>query len=122
MARPANADATTFRSGAEAVENGRKGGKASGKSRKDRKLFRDAILAVLSEPLTDKYGNQHPSGMTVQEAMIRGVINRAIRGDPRALVVVRDTIGEKPVEQININAPDPAIMAEIAERMAGDDP
>lgn len=110
------------RSKSEARERGRAGGKASGKSRKERKIFREAILAVLAEPLTDKNGNPHPSGMNVQEAMIRGVINRAIRGDPRALVVIRDTIGEKPVEQINVNAPDPAIMAEIAERMAGDDP
>ena len=106
MARPANADATTFKSGAEAVENGRKGGKASGKARKDRKLFRDAILAVLSEPLTDKNGNQHPSGMDVQEAMIRGVINRAIRGDPRALEVIRDTIGEKPVQDVKVSTGD----------------
>lgn len=106
MARPANADATTFRSGAQAVENGRKGGKASGKSRQERKIFREAILAVLSEPLKDKNGNEHPSGMNVQEAMIRGVIGRAIKGDPRALEVIRDTIGEKPVQDVKVSTGD----------------
>lgn len=104
------------------VDEASKGGKASGAARRERKAFREAMLAVLAEPLTDKAGNPHPSGMNVQEAMIRGVIKRAINGDPRALAVIRDTIGEKPVEQINVNAPDPAIMAEIATRMAGDDP
>lgn len=91
------------RSSEEAVRNGRKGGKASGKARKDRKMFKDAIIAVLSEPLTDKAGNPHPSGMNVQEAMIRGVIGRAIKGDPRALEVIRDTIGEKPTQDVKVS-------------------
>lgn len=90
----------------EARENGSKGGKASGKKKQERKIFREAILAVLAEPLKDKNGNEHPSGMNVQEAMIRGVIGRAIKGDPRALEVIRDTIGEKPIQEVAVNTGD----------------
>ena len=97
---------TSDQSHEEAVKNGRKGGKASGKKKQERKIFREAILAVLSEPLKDKNGNEHPSGMNVQEAMIRGVIGRAIKGDPRALEVIRDTIGEKPVQDVKVSTGD----------------
>lgn len=102
------------------VEEASRGGKASGKARHERKLFREAILDVLAEPLKDKEGNAHPSGMNVQEAMIRGVIGRAIKGDPRALEIIRDTIGEKPVERVSVSTPDKDIMDEVAMRMAGD--
>ena len=94
------------RSEDEARRKGRAGGIASGKARRERKIFREAILAVLSEPLKDKNGNEHPSGMNVQEAMIRGVIGRAIKGDPRALEVIRDTIGEKPVQDVKVSTGD----------------
>ena len=97
---------TSDQSHEEAVKNGRKGGKASGKKKQEPKIFREAILAVLSEPLKDKNGNEHPSGMNVQEAMIRGVIGRAIKGDPRALEVIRDTIGEKPVLDVRASTGD----------------
>ena len=59
MARPANADATTFRSGAEAVENGRKGGKASGKARKRKADLRRMAQEVLDGTFKDKHGKWH---------------------------------------------------------------
>lgn len=101
------------------VEEASKGGKASGESRRERKAFKDAILAVLSEPLKDKNGNEHPSGMNVQEAMIRGVIKRAISGDPRALVVIRDTIGEKPVDVVEFVKPKAELAGEIEAILSG---
>ena len=102
----------------EARERGRKGGKASAEARKKRKAFKDAILAVLAEPLTDKAGNPHPSGMNVQEAMIRGVIKRAINGDPRAMEVIRDTVGEKPVQQVEVATPKAELAGDIADALA----
>lgn len=95
-ARPKNADATTFRSGAEAVENGRKGGKASGAARKARKTLKEALLLLLNE--------ETETGETYQEAMIAGVLKQAIAGDVRAAVFVRDTIGEKPEERMKLDA------------------
>lgn len=105
---------------AEARERGRKGGKASAAKRAERKTFREGLLLLLREPLKDKAGQV--TDKTTLDAVIAGLVKRAISGDVRAAEFIRDTIGEKPVEQINVNAPDPAIMAEIATRMAGDDP
>lgn len=79
-------------------------------TKQSRKAFKDAIVAVLSEPMMvkDEHGKSipHPSGMTVQEAMIRGVVGRAIKGDPRALEVIRDTIGEKPAQDVKFSTGD----------------
>ena len=44
--RPPNAEATQFRSGEEAVENGRKGGIASGKARKQNKTIQNILTAL----------------------------------------------------------------------------
>lgn len=119
MARPANADKTQFRAGAQQVETARKGGRASAAKRRERKTFREGLLLLLQEPIK-KDGKE--TDKTTQDAVIAGLVKRAISGDVRAAEFIRDTIGEKPVEQISVNAPDPAIMAEIATRMAGDDP
>ncbi len=102
MARPKNADATTFRSGEQAVENGRKGGKASAAKRAERKSIREGLLLLLNEPLKDRDGKD--SGKTTQDAMIAGVMKRAIAGDVRAAEFIRDTIGEKPEEMMKLKA------------------
>lgn len=83
----------------------------------ERRSFREGLLMLLEAPIKDKEGNA--SGKTTQDAIIAGLVKRAISGDTRAFEMIRDTIGEKPVENINVNAPDPGIMEEIRRRMAG---
>lgn len=102
----------------EAREQGRKGGKASAAKRAERKTFREGLLLLLNEPLKDKAGQT--TDKTTQDAIIAGLVKRAISGDTRAFEMIRDTIGEKPVEQVNFNTPDTGIMAEIRRRMEGD--
>lgn len=103
------------------VEEASKGGKKSAENRAARKTFKENLLAVLNEPLTvkDASGNSkpHPSGMTIQEAMIRGVIGRAVKGDPRAFEVLRDTIGEKPVQEVAVKTGDFSALDEAFKGM-----
>ncbi|HIQ91013.1 MAG TPA: hypothetical protein IAB27_05265 [Candidatus Coprosoma intestinipullorum] len=76
----------------EARKYGRKGGIASGKARAMRKTFREAI----NDNLDDK----------TLEAMIKAMIKETKKGNTRAFELLRDTVGEKPIEQIqNINPP-----------------
>ena len=84
----------------------------------ERRTFREGLLLLLEAPIKDKEGNA--SGKTTQDAIIAGLVKRAISGDTRAFEMIRDTIGEKPVEQVNFNTPDTGIMAEIRRRMEGD--
>ena len=51
--RPPNAEATQFRSGEEAVENGRKGGIASGKARREKKTIQKILADLLDGQIKD---------------------------------------------------------------------
>ena len=62
-----------------------KGGKKSGEVRRERKLLKDELLSLLSD------GDN-------QEKMCLAIVRQAQRGNIKAFEVVRDTIGEKPVE------------------------
>ena len=117
MANEQNLRPQNTRTKSEQREIARKGGKASAAKRAERKTFREGLLLLLNEPLKDKAGQT--TDKTTQDAIIAGLVKRAISGDTRAFEMIRDTIGEKPVENINVNAPDHGIMEEIRRRMAG---
>lgn len=80
-------------------EEQKKGGKASVESRRRRKALKEELLLLLSDG-------------DVQERISLALINEALNGNKagsvtKAFEVIRDTIGEKPVEkieQLNIDA------------------
>lgn len=78
------------RSKEEAREMGKKGGIASGKSRKERKALREELLLLLSMGDT-------------QEKISLSLIKEATKGNTKAFEVIRDTIGEKPIYKVNTN-------------------
>ena len=51
--RPPNAEATQFRSGEDAVENGRKGGIASGQARREKKTIQKILADLLDSEIKD---------------------------------------------------------------------
>ena len=76
----------------EARERGKKGGIASGKARQERKALKEELLLLLQNEET-------------QEKISLALIQRAMLLDNmgnKAFEVIRDTIGEKPVE-VNAN-------------------
>lgn len=77
----------------QAREIGRKGGIASGKARAERKKFKEDLIAAL-EAIKD--------GKTVQELGIEAIISKFIAGDMQAFTIVRDTIGEKPKDEVDL--------------------
>lgn len=96
----ANAKNLRAPTSAEARERGRKGGQASAAKRAARKTFRDGLLLLLNEPLT-KDGK--PTDKTTQDAIIAALVKRAAGGDTRAFEMIRDTIGEKPAQDVNVS-------------------
>jgi len=68
------------------------GGRASGKARREKKLLKDTLEAMLE--LTDK------KGITKQEQICIALFKKANMGDTKAFEIIRDTIGQKPVEVI----------------------
>ena len=97
-----NTEATQFQSGSEAVEAGQRGGIASGEARRRKRDIRLALEALLEKDITDKKGNV----MTTTEAIALKQIEKALKGDTKAFEVVRDTVGQKPTDRIDLTVND----------------
>lgn len=87
-----------------AREAGKKGGRKAGINIRARKTLREDLLAVL----TDMEIPEKNSGkmVPVQEALSTALIKAALSGNVRAYEIIRDTAGEKPVENVNIMSHD----------------
>jgi hypothetical protein len=102
------------RSKDEAKERGRKGGIASGEARRRKKTMRETLEAVLAMQVGDgkstdieaitKFAQLKGKNITVQEAMIIAQAQKALKGDLAALQFIRDTMGQKPTDNMNLVA------------------
>lgn len=98
------------------LEEAKKGGKASVESRRRRKALKEELLLLLSDG-------------DVQERISLALINEALNGNKagsvtKAFEVIRDTIGEKPVEkveQLNIDAEYNQSVEYVRRLMEGND-
>ena len=50
--------------------------------------------------------------MTVQAGITSALVKQALDGNTRAYELIRDTLGQKPVDTVNVNTPDVAVMKE----------
>ena len=87
-----------FTPGESARENGRKAAISTNEKKRARKLLREELLDLLAEEITDKSGNT----VQTQKAMSIAMIGQALAGNTKAYEIIRDTIGEKPTENLNI--------------------
>ena len=97
----------------ELRERAQKGGIASGKARREKKLMRETLDVLLSMPLKNgKYADVESirnfaalkgKNINVQEAILIAQVQKAMKGDTKAAEYVRDTIGQKPVENVNMS-------------------
>lgn len=81
----------------EARERGKKGGQASGKARRRRKELKQLLELALSQPSDIVDGEDNYTAITA------ALVNKAIQGDTKAYEVIRDTLGQKPVEQAQMD-------------------
>ena len=96
---------TQFTSGQVAVENGRKGGKASAKAKREKKAMKDTLETLLT--MSIEVGTEdsiddiqsiallNGKNISVQEAIMLAQIKKAIKGDTKAAEYIRDTSGNK---------------------------
>lgn len=113
--KPANGlkNLKRFASAEEAREKGRKGGIASGKARQLKKDFQTLGKILLEHApkheLASKTKKIFPKisseEITNRTAALAALVVKAASGDVRAFEVLRDTVGEMPVQKnINVNA------------------
>lgn len=105
---------------------GRKGGIASGKAKRQRKLWKDIFSSIVSsdivvydtttkkasidkkkiQEIKARFTGLKDSEISYQELIALSVVKQAAQGNLDAFKIVRDTMGQKPVdkvEQTNVN-------------------
>lgn len=101
----------------ERAENGKKGGKASGKTRRAQRTFKDSINAILSCETLDPEVREALQVLgldpTILNEVNMAVIAKGKKGDVEAARFIRDTRGEKPVAGLEIGNLDGKPLASI---------
>lgn len=81
----------------ERRELARKAGKASGEARREKKMLKELLELALSQPSEIVEGEDNYTAITA------ALVNKAIQGDTKAYEVIRDTLGQKPTEQTQMD-------------------
>lgn len=94
----------------KAREIGKKGGIASGKAKKKKKLIKEQIELLLSLPLKDEKAKEKlkelgidTDNMDNQMAIVISMWKKALKGDVNAFNTLRDTVGEKPIDKMEVS-------------------
>ncbi len=115
-----------------ARKNGIKGGKKCAENKRQRKTFAEALEILLQMPL--KPGEVTPledvltmedgkkANLTVNDAIMLKVICKAKAGDPKAIELIREQIGEaKPIQvEANVRIVDEAKLKNFKKRIDKD--
>ncbi len=81
---------------AEQREIRSKGGKASVKAKKERKTMREMLKYLLEQDIQNSKGEKK----STLEAIMVAQLKQALKGDTKAVSFIRDTIGEKPIDNV----------------------
>jgi hypothetical protein len=98
------------------AEEQSKGGKASGEVRRRKREMRDRLELLLSMPINSgkgaeiekikSFGAIKGKNITVEDAILIAITQKAMKGDISAGTFIRDTVGEKPTENKNVTIMD----------------
>lgn len=99
------------------VEEARKGGKNSVKSRHNKKLIKDCLDTLLEKTIEDENGEK----MSGAEALAVKAFREALSGNSKFWELIRDTVGQKPVERVMVSEVDPDVIREVEEMVNGVD-
>ena len=90
-------------SGADAhilsVEEHRQGGIKSGEVRREKKRLKEALLSLLDSEMVDENGEKK----TGAEVLAASIFKKGKEGSERAFDSIRDTVGEKPKDEVSVD-------------------
>ena len=103
------------------AENGRKGGLAKREATRRRKEMRETLDILLNMPMKKgkvysaeeikSFADLKRKNITIDQAMMITLVQKALKGDLNAIGMVRDTVGEKPTEKMEIKDTTPVIIS-----------
>ncbi len=86
-----------------ARELGRRGAMVSNAKQAKARTFAETLKTLLEIELTNSKGEK----VTTREAITTAIIKKALTGDRGAFAEIRDTVGERPVEQVETTIKEP---------------
>lgn len=103
-------------------EAGKKGGKASVEARRRRKELKETLEILLNMSLDKRrknvdiekiqaFADLKGKNVTVDEAMMIKLVQKALSGDLNSISMIRDTIGEKPSDKVEVKDVTPVIIS-----------
>lgn len=122
MPHPENIEPHKYQVGDErAVENGRKAAAASVEARRKKASMRMALDVLLEKDYNIKDPDDAAKRKDVSgaEALALVMMGKALRGDPKAWELVRDTAGQKPIERMVIADVDAETLADVERLVEG---
>lgn len=91
------------------VEEASKGGKASGEARRRERTLRNTLEKLLSLPIQDEATRDFIKALGFNDeeldnktALNVSMYQEALKGNTKAFELIRDTIGEKPTDRLQI--------------------
>ena len=103
------------------AEYGRKGAEKANETKRKRKEMRETLDILLNMPLKKgkvysaeeikSFADLKGKNITIDQAMMITLVQKALKGDLNAITMVRDTVGEKPTEKMEIKDTTPVIIS-----------
>lgn len=103
------------------VENGRKGGIASGVAKRKKAEMKKTLEALLTMPLQNKkchdieeiqsFAQLKGKNVSVETAILIRQIQRALAGDLPSAEFIRDTSGQKPKNEVDVGGAIPVVIS-----------
>ena len=94
-----------------------KGAQRSAEVRREKRDLRKALELLLEKDWKDAEGNT----VTGTEAITAKLFQQALKGNVKAFKTIRETVGQEPVQRIEISQTDPETVSEIEKMIYGDD-
>lgn len=100
----------------KAREIGSKGGINSGEARRRKRDIRLAMEALLEKQYKGKNGEI----LSGAEAIAIKQMEKALKGDPKAFELVRDSAGQKPVEKVMVAEVEQSVIDDVEKAVLND--
>lgn len=100
----------------EARKRGANGGKASGEARRKKKELRECLELLLEK----EYEAADGTTVTGADRISARLYRNALEGDNKAFEIIRDTVGQKPVERVETVEISPETYERVARALEGE--
>lgn len=97
------------------------GGKASAEARRRKRDLRKALEALLESDVDAVGRDGQVRTVSGAEAIATRLFGQAMKGNVRAFTTIRETVGQDPVQKIEISQTDPEVVKAVEDLVYSDE-